>query len=417
MLHGCLHAQLEERGSEACHDSRDNDDDGLTDCADPDCQVDRCLLPREGCGGELEPAEPPTFAVAENRVCSIEKGALYCWGASFDDASSSLPSRVGVKSDWRTVAVSSRHACAIDAEGKVYCWGADDSGQLGTAESSKAASPKAEPLPVATSVRFRDVRVGDAHTCALTDDGKIFCWGKNEHGQLGGGDAKVVRGALLEVKHQRKWRRIALGPAQSCAIDHESELYCWGTWQGLEPDVRAPSARFSSTCAEDISTSGTFGCLLDRLNSIVSCFGENDHGEQGQGDTVRTLGGELSGVKLAPWPVFALTTGARHACAIGEHTGGSKDGTDVEVLYDALTCWGDNSQGQRGSDETWIGDVVVADGIVEVHAGGATTCVRKKDGTLWCTGDNRKGQCGIDLQVMSTFKLLPVQGLPVAVKL
>jgi alpha-tubulin suppressor-like RCC1 family protein len=74
-----------------------------------------------------------------------------------------------------------RHACAVIDAG-VWCWGADDNGQLG--DGLMAA--KNVPVPVqGLAEPARAVAAGSEHTCAVTERGAVYCWGSNAHGQLG----------------------------------------------------------------------------------------------------------------------------------------------------------------------------------------------------------------------------------------
>jgi hypothetical protein len=69
------------------------------------------------------------------------------------------------------------HVCARDAEGRVYCWGSDTSGQIGVRDPAGAclvAEPTLVPLPMPAS----EVRAGGAGTCATRVDGSGYCWGR-----------------------------------------------------------------------------------------------------------------------------------------------------------------------------------------------------------------------------------------------
>jgi alpha-tubulin suppressor-like RCC1 family protein len=69
----------------------------------------------------------------------------------------------------------------------LYCWGANESSQCGTAPKDKIEMP-IPVVPPSTSARFAEVAAGDQHTCARGEsDGQIYCWGANAAGQLGTG--------------------------------------------------------------------------------------------------------------------------------------------------------------------------------------------------------------------------------------
>jgi alpha-tubulin suppressor-like RCC1 family protein len=414
-LASCVDTRLEESGEIACHDYRDNDSDGASDCLDADCAgLVSCEPPKRDFCKPLTNESPPTFAVSEQSACSIEGGKLYCWGAAFDDSPDRQAAvQVGKKSDWVTLAVGKRHACAIDLVGDLYCWGNDDHGQLGLAGRG---SFQPEATRVDSPVQFREVAVGDAHSCALTMANELLCWGSNEQGQLGQGDPELDElSSPTRVLHSRHWLRLALGPEQSCAIDEMSELYCWGHWQaGNEKNAWAPHAWFAKLCMREVATSSDFACFISySLGSdddgvgpedLLSCFGQNERGQLGDR---KPYGGSWSssyGLELNVQRLLTLTTGSRYGCALG---GQSKQQPGKGLLV----CWGDNPQGQRGSQETEPHPSIVSANWREVHAGGASTCARDDQGTLFCTGDNRRGQCGSAGATVIT-ELTPVQGLP-----
>ena len=127
---------------------------------------------------------------------------------------------------FRTVATGADHACGVAEDGRAYCWGANDQGQLGTGDTLSSARP----LPVAGNLRFRSITAGDAHTCAVTVDSLAYCWGSNRRGQLGIGTHGERRGPQA-VAHHRHWRMLSAGALHTCGVTADPprpSVYCWG---------------------------------------------------------------------------------------------------------------------------------------------------------------------------------------------
>ena len=78
--------------------------------------------------------------------------------------------------------------CALDNAGKVYCWGYNGYGQLGNASNNNSFLPVAvSDAGVLASKVLTKLSVGDTHVCTLDSEGKAYCWGRNNYGQLGNG--------------------------------------------------------------------------------------------------------------------------------------------------------------------------------------------------------------------------------------
>ncbi|HEY7894540.1 MAG TPA: hypothetical protein VIC24_06540 [Gemmatimonadaceae bacterium] len=96
------------------------------------------------------------------------------------------------------------HTCALDASGAASCWGADDQGQLGAAAGATCAS--LQPVPCAMSpvavergLAFTTLALGDTHTCGMVADGHVYCWGLNSSGQLGDGTTTTTTTPVLSA--------------------------------------------------------------------------------------------------------------------------------------------------------------------------------------------------------------------------
>jgi hypothetical protein len=158
-----------------------------------------------------------------------------CLGLTGGDvACSTDPLPVATAVRFRSVVAGTAHACALTADGLAYCWGDNSGGQLGDGTTARSWRPVA----VAGGLRFATLTAGDRHTCGLTADGRAFCWGFNGRGALGtnaafdncGGEpcaTSPVRGApalALDVLSA------AAGPGSShtCGVTRDGHAYCWG---------------------------------------------------------------------------------------------------------------------------------------------------------------------------------------------
>lgn len=180
--------------------------------------------------------------------CALRAGELYCWGANDTgqlgtglSANSDAPTRIGDARDWSSVAVSSGFAkrgvvgtsCGIRA-GELYCWGDNGYGQLGNV---LAGEFELTPKRVGEGADWKMVALarGDGFfACALRVGGGLFCWGDNQAGQLGQGDF-TPRREPTQVGTFNDWTALSVhgGPSlgmvhgHSCAI-RQQQLYCWG---------------------------------------------------------------------------------------------------------------------------------------------------------------------------------------------
>ena len=250
---------------------------------------------------------------------------------------------------------------------------------------------------------------GGAHTCALTGDGDLRCWGWNFHGQLGDGtvDSRLEPTAI-ELSHVAAF---ALGGNHTCAVS-ESNVMCWGLNDsgqlgngGTETSL-APvpvCANGPVACkASDISAivaGSAHTCAIDRsATSTIVCWGDNSSGQLGNGETENSTRPITICETLPCQPlsnISSLAAGSAHTCALS--------------TLEGILCWGSNAFGQLG-DGGQCGatcplpvSVCIADptsacappgDLISLSAGGRHTCVATSEGHAFCWGDNGDGQLG-----------------------
>jgi alpha-tubulin suppressor-like RCC1 family protein len=127
------------------------------------------------------------------------------------------------------LATGGSHACVFtEDDGKVWCWGDNRSGQLGTGDTERQLVPIVVDPNGLGSVKTNQLLAGGSHTCALRDDNTLWCWGGNRFGQLGTGDADP---RLAPTKVLDRVAGASAGGAHTCAIKTDGSLWCWGNNQ------------------------------------------------------------------------------------------------------------------------------------------------------------------------------------------
>jgi len=100
--------------------------------------------------------------------------------------SSATPTVVMGISDPATLGAGARHACSVRRTGRVSCWGESANGALG-AGSLDGGAPSPIPVSVQSLTNVAQIGGGEVHTCALTTNNEVYCWGKAAYGELGDG--------------------------------------------------------------------------------------------------------------------------------------------------------------------------------------------------------------------------------------
>ncbi|HEU4410862.1 MAG TPA: hypothetical protein VFS43_36755 [Polyangiaceae bacterium] len=133
----------------------------------------------------------------------------------------------------RQLALGDSHSCALRRDGRVLCWGSNAFGQLGTATNMGHGAYIRTPTLVndADLGEVRHLVLGGFHSCVLRQDGRVLCWGRNDSGQLGTA-ATAVTGTptptLVDDADLSEVQQLALGGFHSCALRQDGRVLCWG---------------------------------------------------------------------------------------------------------------------------------------------------------------------------------------------
>jgi len=387
-LNTCLTAKCGDNtvqdGVEACDDANDVE----TDACLATCELAKC-----GDGFVQEGVE------------TCDDGNMVPQDGCEDDCSETLGA-AAVVNGWY-------HTCALTTKGVVHCWGRNNLGQLGQGNLVQIGDdelPSAVPA-VDLGAKALGLVAGEAHTCALVENGKVRCWGRGSSGQLGLASTQNIGDneqpwSVSDVPLGGAAQAIAAGQNHNCALLAGGKVRCWGA--GLNGalgygnlnnigDTETPAS------AGDVMIGGTatqviagesFSCaLLD--DGKIRCWGLGTSGTLGYGNTTTIGDDELpSSVGTVPLGQNAklMAAGRRHVCVI--------------AADDNVHCWGLGSSGQLGYGNTAsIGDNETPSVVgfisllgvkpVALALNYTSTCVQLETGEVRCWGNNTYGQLGL----------------------
>ena len=329
----------------------------------------------------------------ENHSCALNTaGAVVCWGLGSsgqlgNDGIANTDHPVGVVVDNGDstdllenivqIAIGANHGCALTAMRRVYCWGKGTNGQLGNDDvlNQDVAVAVVESEGFDTLLEgIIQIAAGGDHTCALTSQGNILCWGKNDQGQMGLGNSDVAdKEAPVKVVDVADSTtplsgiiQISVGSEHTCALTSGGNVWCWGEGSEgrLGNDGVADSSHPVAVVSADSSTTP--------LGDIVQ-----------------------------------ISSGGEHTCAL---TSGGQ-----------VRCWGQGLNGRLGHDYFRSEDhpVTVVDGnssttalknIVQVNSGGDFTCALTSGGKVKCWGTGANGRLGNDESTNKDYPVNVVNG-------
>lgn len=289
-------------------------------------------------------------SVGGAHTCAIRLDrSLFCWGANGSgqlgvanargkcggrrtSPCEGIPTAVASSKRFATVSAGQRHSCGITTEGALYCWGESVQFQTGVQGNAFVATPQ----PVLPDLQFLDVSAGATHSCAVRTNGVVYCWGEGSLGALGGGD--TLSSVLpAPIRSAERFVLVSAGRLRTCAIALDASAWCWGAeWEKSEGNLdffhqRLLPHRVDGLPPVRAVSVGTSSNCAVSLEGVALCWEANGFAQLGNGSLVGTA---------SPTPVASserftsVTTGIIQGCAT--------------ALDGRAFCWGNNSFGQLG---------------------------------------------------------------------
>lgn len=303
------------------------------------------------------------------------------------------------------------HTCALTSDGRVACWGSNTWGELGVPGVPQSSAPvDIVPPPVVAGKALTNVSAGYGTTCVVAVDGTTACWGWQGTQEITG---PVVAGTVIQV---------SVGRAHTCVLTSAGTAACWGNngqgqlgngtfFSSATPVAVTSTGALAGKSLRQISTGDDHSCAV-ASDGTAACWGSNVHGELGSSRTVNS-----------PVPVPVDTTGVLAGKAIRQVSGGQN--FTCAVVSDATAaCWGWNARGQLGNpaahEMSAVPVAVDASGalagveVSSVTAGQRHACALAVNGRAACWGYQDMGQLGDGID-LTTLPPNSVSDVPVPV--
>ena len=255
----------------------------------------------------------------------LESGFVECWGSNqygqrgVGDVAARSYATTGTHADGapfhdvKSLSGGYHHRCAVVESGALWCWGNNGAGRIGGGGGggASAVSPTAVTHADGTPVRTaQSVHCGQGHTCAVLGDDTVWCWGRNDDGQLGVGSNTNTNALTVPVANLENVQSLSVGYSpQNCALLGNATLRCWGENScgslGVG-DIMDGATPVTVTAgigdARSVSCGYRYTCAVGAHDDKFWCWGRHSQYELGlvRKWPTRLVPTEVSGIKMLP---------------------------------------------------------------------------------------------------------------------
>lgn len=267
--------------------------------------------------------------------CELRAGVVSCWSRGPLEPRAPVPGMSG----FVQIATTESRVCGLKNDRSVWCHGLTKYGPDGR-ERDEQPAPSLERMVMQGAVQ---VVAGSNHACARLATGHVRCWGSNIGGQLGDGSTRHGSTAPVAVVGIGNAVDLVAADSHTCAITSDHNLVCWGqqvdgdfgTWDRLRDTeiVRRPIPAHGLAPVVQAATVEMATCLLGP-DGLVRCLGSNGQGELGDGTFQE---------RVRPAVVPGLTNVVEIVGGAGAFCARHGDGR--------VSCWGTTWNGKLGTGE------------------------------------------------------------------
>jgi alpha-tubulin suppressor-like RCC1 family protein len=326
------------------------------------------------------------------RTCGISSAGIFkCWGNNtysrngYDPltfVNGNIPNTIDSGTTYTNLSLSIYHTCGITSDSSLKCWGSNSNGQLGR---GVIEGESGIPTIVDTGTTYSKVLADRYHTCGITTQGYLKCWGRPETNSSYAANETIEFPAPVPIAPELKFSKISLRYYRSCGISDGGKLYCWGSQQsaigdGSNLDRLTPVEIDKDTYYSNISIGEWHTCGIT-AGGDLKCWGSNWSGQLGIGtvDEGKVFPTIIdSGTKY-----ISVGTGSDHTCGV--------------TTSGILKCWGANwnkQLGIAGGDKSAPTEIDTGVAYNSVVTGDDHNCGVTSTGVLKCWGANWNGEVG-----------------------
>lgn len=325
----------------------------------------------------------------QHSISANDQGEVWAWGSNEDgrlgqgnseQAHSTVPLKVPLLQGVVAVQAGKGHSLALTQDGRVFSWGRNFSGQLGVSGSTRPAPVQVEFMR--PDIRITAIAAASDHSFALDSVGRLWSWGENEFYQLG--HHSYARSSepryLSTLEVQGRVSSFAIGPVGGAAVLTDGSLWVWGFYGRYDEPTRVNGLPGS---VKQVHL-GESHMVITLVDGQVLTTGDNRLGQLGDGSVSPTNDLAFVSPQGVTTPLVKLATGYFHTLALDARG--------------RLLAWGDNTRGQLGVgvavNRSVPGAVQGLSTVTHIASGQRHALALQADGTVKAWGDNDDSAVG-----------------------